>query len=84
MCYFTVHVSSRKALTVLNIVGEAVIVMNFAMLFVYAAEIFPTEVRSGAMGVAHGGAQWSDGRGPVVHVRRWRIGTLHCRSNGQI
>ena len=46
------HVSSRIALTVLNIVGKAVIVMNFAVLFVYAAEIFPTEVRNGAMGVA--------------------------------
>jgi len=47
-----VYGSGRIALTVFNVVCKAVIVLNFAVLYVYVAEIFPTEVRNSAMGVA--------------------------------
>ena len=36
----------------LAVVGKAIAVINYSVLFVYASEIFPTEVRNAAMGVA--------------------------------
>ncbi len=65
--------------TMLAMVGKGFVTISYNAIYVFSAEIFPTEVRNAAMGMASGCARLSTMAAPFVGAPMVRRGLARRR-----